>query len=103
MFGLISGLENMFLIGLFLYFIRNAIYGRSILPAFPRYFLIIFSGTTLVILALTTANLGIALRQKWMFMPMLLLLGFSYVPRSAYARYQEQVRRFQHRRVRHFP
>jgi hypothetical protein len=103
MFGLISGLENSLLLVLFLYFVRSFTYGHSTIPAPARATLFLFSCISLLVLALTTANLGIALRQKWMFMPMLLLLGFSYLPQGAYARYQEHVRHLQHRRVRHIP
>ena len=34
------------------------------------------------ILAMTTANLGIALRQKWMFAPMLIFLFISVIGRK---------------------
>lgn len=41
-----------------------------------RLFLLIFSLGTLLILALTTANLGISVRQKWMVMPIFLYFMF---------------------------
>ena len=43
-----------------------------------------FASISWVVLALTTANSGIAVRQKWMFLPMLILLVFSVIgkPRS---------------------
>jgi hypothetical protein len=34
-----------------------------------------------LILAMTTANMGIALRQKWMFAPMLIFLLISVIGR----------------------
>jgi hypothetical protein len=42
-------------------------------------FLIIFSIMTWIILAMTTANLGISLRQKWMFLPMLIFVAVSAI------------------------
>ncbi len=47
-----------------------------------RAFLWIFSLSTWLVLALTTANLGIALRQKWVFAPMLIFLFISVIGRA---------------------
>ncbi len=44
-----------------------------------RLFMWVYSILVLLILASTTANLGIALRQKWMFMPMLIFLFISAI------------------------
>ena len=49
-----------------------------------RMFLWIYSFCAWLILAMTTANLGIALRQKWMFAPMLIFLLISVIGRSRY-------------------
>ncbi len=46
-----------------------------------RMFLWIYSLLAWLILAMTTANLGIALRQKWMFAPMLIFLLISVIGR----------------------
>ncbi len=43
-----------------------------------------YSMAAWVVLALTTANLGIALRQKWMFLPVLIFLMFSVIGRLRY-------------------
>jgi len=48
-------------------------------PTENRYFLLIFSLGLLLMLALTTANWGIAARQKWMVMPILLYFGFLFI------------------------
>lgn len=42
-------------------------------------FLLLYAVMTWLILAMTTANLGISLRQKWMFMPMLLYVAVAVV------------------------
>lgn len=42
-------------------------------------FLWVYVVSAWVVLSLTTANLGISVRQKWMFVPMLLFLVFSVV------------------------
>jgi len=42
-----------------------------------RVFLWTYSLSAWLVLAMTTANLGIALRQKWMFVPMLIYLFIS--------------------------
>ena len=54
---------------------------KSALPGFTWWFLVTFSLISWLVLANTTANLGIAMRQKWMFMPMILILCFSYIGR----------------------
>lgn len=77
--ALVTSVENTILLLLFLYisfrtkFRVNAFIVGKNLWLFAYFFL------TCTILALTTANLGIATRQKWMFMPALLyLLIFAY-------------------------
>lgn len=42
-----------------------------------NYFALIYSMAALFILSITTANLGISVRQKWMFVPMLVFLMLS--------------------------
>ena len=44
-----------------------------------RVFLLIFALGGIVVSALTTANLGIAARQKWMYMPILLYFMFLFI------------------------
>ncbi len=76
--GLVVGFENIVLLAICIFFLLTAFKARSRLPLFPRAFMLLFAIGTLVILANTTANLGIAIRQKWMFVPMLLCVAFSY-------------------------
>lgn len=54
---------------------------KSALQGFTWWFLVIFALVSWFILANVTANLGIAMRQKWMFVPMILILCFSYIGR----------------------
>ena len=51
---------------------------KSKLAPTTTYFILIFSLLSWILLANTTANLGIAVRQKWMFVPLLLLMASSY-------------------------
>jgi hypothetical protein len=48
-------------------------------PTENRLFLLIFGMAMLIILSLTTANLGIAVRQKWMVLPILLYFAFLFM------------------------
>ena len=48
-------------------------------------FLVLYLLMAWGILAVTTANLGIAARQKWMFMPYLIFLVFSCLPRIPFS------------------
>jgi hypothetical protein len=52
---------------------------RSRINSFAAVFFVTFIVLSWFVLANTTANLGIAIRQKWMFMPMLLVLASSYI------------------------
>jgi len=42
-------------------------------------FMLFYAAFSWSILSLTTANLGIALRQKWMFIPFIIYLAFAYL------------------------
>jgi len=53
--------------------------------------LMFYAGGSWVVLAMTTANLGIAARQKWMFAPILLYLALSVL--GGVTRYNEKSRR----------
>ncbi len=76
--GLAVGFENIVLLAIFIFFLLKIFKEKSWLPLFTRAFMLLFAIGTLVILANTTANLGIAIRQKWMFVPMLICVAFSY-------------------------
>lgn len=84
LFSLAAALDNTIL--LFLFIAGGWALIRRPLPAHllahNRMFLWIYSLGAWLILAMTTANLGIALRQKWMFAPMLIFLLISVIGRS---------------------
>jgi hypothetical protein len=72
---LLSSVDNLILL---LIFLLGAIKGLKINISFrSSVFLWSYSLCALIILAMTTANLGIAVRQKWMFIPMLIYLFIS--------------------------
>lgn len=80
-FSLLASVDNIILLFLFIAGIRAAL--KKKLPSrfteHNRMFLWIYSFLVWIILALTTANLGIAMRQKWMFAPMLIFLFISLI------------------------
>jgi len=78
--GLVASVENAFLLFLVAMSAKNVLRKKSSLPPFAKWFFLFYGLSLWVVFALTTANLGIALRQKWMFMPMLLLFFLSYAP-----------------------
>lgn len=86
LFSLAAALDNTIL--LFLFIAGGLALVRKPLPAHllahNRMFLWIYSLGAWLILAMTTANLGIALRQKWMFAPMLIFLLISVIGRSRF-------------------
>lgn len=76
-FQFASSLDNVFLLLVFLWggcslFLLKKSYSNE-----QRFFLWVYAITSLVVLSSTTANLGIAVRQKWMFLPVLAFLFFS--------------------------
>jgi hypothetical protein len=84
LFTLMASLDNLILLLVFSLFVLSLLKLKksTILLMHPqenRWFMLIFAITTLIILAVTTANSGIAVRQKWMFMPMLLYFFFLFM------------------------
>ncbi len=80
-FSLLASVDNIILLFLFIVGIRAAIQKKlpSRLAEHNRIFLWIYCFLAWIILAMTTANLGIAMRQKWMFAPMLIFLLISLI------------------------
>lgn len=77
--GLVVSIENLALLLLFIGLLKNVIVNKTRLTRFQKTFFLLFVGISWIVLANTTANLGIAIRQKMMFTPMLLILVFSYM------------------------
>lgn len=77
LFALAASIDNVVLLGLFVLGARRIFTYRSNNPGENRAFLWAYTVASWVILALTTANLGISVRQKWMFTPVLLYLLLS--------------------------
>ena len=83
-FALMASFDNLLLLLVFLLFILSLLKLKksNILLMHPqenRWFMLIFGITTLLIAVVTTANSGIAIRQKWIFMPMLLYFSFLFM------------------------
>lgn len=80
-FSLLASLDNIILLFLFIAGMNAAL--RKPLPRHlvdhNRVFMWIYCFLAWGILAMTTANLGIAMRQKWMFAPMLIFLLISLI------------------------
>jgi hypothetical protein len=73
--ALLASLDNVILLLLFLYAIRFV--GKKSNTQANHAFLWIYIIISVLVLSMTTANLGISVRQKWMFMPMLIYLLFA--------------------------
>lgn len=80
--GLVASFENFLFLGLSLMCVVRAWSYRSALPSTAFWFFAVYIFLSWLMLANTTANLGLALRQKWMFMPMLVLFVISYAPQA---------------------
>ena len=80
-FAFLASLDNIFLLIILTLTIISIIFvkrGKFILshPTENRWFLLIFSLTIFSLLSFVTSNFGISVRQKWMFMPILLYYWF---------------------------
>ena len=72
--ALITSIENTILLILFMYITFKSKFNFTVLFRNQNLWLFTYAFLTCTILALTTANLGIATRQKWMFMPIFIYL-----------------------------
>jgi len=84
MAGLAASLDNIVIFSLFI--VGGWAAFRNRLPVHfdghNRTFLWMYSALAWLVLASVTANLGIAVRQKWMFLPMLIFLLISLIGHS---------------------
>lgn len=80
-FTLLTSLENVFLMYLFVMGLFSKFYGQrvSVSPHLYSSFFWLYSITVLILFSMTTANFGISVRQKWMFLPFLIVLFISYI------------------------
>jgi hypothetical protein len=79
---LAASLDNLLLLVLSMSALWGVLNGRRLSQVPGWIFMLSFTLGCWLILAVTTANLGIAVRQKWMFMPMLIVLLISVSGRS---------------------
>jgi hypothetical protein len=80
--SLAASIDNVLLLLLIGLGARQMLKGRNATVSSDRIFMWAYSVSAWLILGLTTANLGIAVRQKWMFTPMLLFLFISVIGRA---------------------
>lgn len=72
--ALITSIENTILLLLIFYIVAKSKFNFASFIRDENLWLFVYALLTCSILAVTTANLGIATRQKWMFMPVLIYL-----------------------------
>ena len=89
---LISAIDNLIISWIFLYLVLSSIFStqKRSQGINNTTFLYAYIAVMWMVLGMTTANLGIAQRQKWMFMPALIIL---------YAEYQLRVTRNRKKQV----
>jgi len=81
-FEVAAAIDNFILLVLFILGLCSIFGGRQSNLTDGRAFMWMYVFCVWLVMAMTTANLGIALRQKWMFVPMLIVLLISVVGRS---------------------
>ena len=77
--SLAAGIENLFLLGLFGVGVARFFRRRGGSPPGNMVFLGSYSLMSWLVLTSCTSNLGIAIRQKWMFVPMLIFILVSFI------------------------
>jgi hypothetical protein len=78
--GIAVSFENLLLLILVPFGLYNFAFSKADAPRVAVTFWFLFAMFGWVLLANTTANLGLANRQKWMFLPMLLTIFATYLP-----------------------
>ncbi|MBV1928442.1 MAG: hypothetical protein KUG81_02910 [Gammaproteobacteria bacterium] len=78
-FALAASVDNMVLLFLSIIAVHSAVKRRRHQLAGNRIFMWVYVFSTWSVLAMTTSNLGISVRQKWMFAPMLIYLFISMI------------------------
>jgi len=76
---LLASLDNMLLLYLLFVGFKARAKIKKLQFNGNRVFMWCYVGISWVILSMTTANLGIAMRQKWMFVPILIFLLISFL------------------------
>lgn len=92
--ALAASVENVFLILLTLAMLATLVKRHGIEI---KWMLWLYAGGAWLILAVTTANLGIAARQKWMFLPIMLYLALMTLGRLKRKRMPELQAPWEHR------
>ena len=79
-----ASLDNVILLIIFVFSGSYLLMGaKSALPSFAFWFYLYFVVPATLALSVTTANLGISVRQKWMILPMLIIFSFSVLRRRS--------------------
>lgn len=80
-FAVLTSFENIIFLFLFVVGIMKKFNGKTVSahPDINTSFFLIYGVTTLLILSMTTANFGISVRQKWMFLPFFIVLLISFI------------------------
>lgn len=81
LFQFLASIENVFFLFIFLCASWRFLKMQKIVFIYANSFIFSYAFSSWVVLALTTANFGIAARQKWMFLPMLMVMVFSILGR----------------------
>lgn len=79
--AMIASIENLIVLLLLCFAVLKFFLNQRRAHRFAVFFIVTFGFSCWFVLAITTANIGIALRQKWMFLAFLIPLAFLYAPR----------------------
>lgn len=75
-----SSIDNLLILCIFGFGLWGLVKGVRFNKYYPFVFIAVYSVISWVMLSFVTANLGISVRQKWMFLPMLAFILISAMP-----------------------
>ena len=85
-YAFMASVDNVLLLYLFVMGLFAKLKGVSANPNLNLAFIWIYGGSALLALSMTTANMGISVRQKWMLLPFFVVLFVSYIARKKQAK-----------------
>ena len=81
-FSFAAAIDNSILLSILVFGLSGFLRGRRLPVRSSSIFMYVYIAISWLVFATTTANLGISIRQKWMFLPMMLYISFALACRA---------------------
>ncbi len=77
--GVVASIENLYLLLLSLMCLVGFLINRKKQTSYNTIIIIVYPLLCVALLSATTSNIGISLRQKWMFLPFMIYIFFNFI------------------------